>query len=234
MYRHFFKRILDIIISLCGLVCLLPIFLIIAVAISIRLGSPVIFSQVRPGKGGRLFRLYKFRTMTDRCDANGDLLPDSDRMTPFGRKLRESSLDELPELYNILKGDMSLIGPRPFLVSDMIFYTEKEMYRKTVLPGLTGLAQISGRNNISWEKKFEYDFKYIDNISFCEDMRILYRTFFKVVEQSDIATDGMDTAERYGVWLQKKGLLNEKEYIDGIHKARSIVDDFNCGRYKNN
>ena len=226
MYKNFFKRFIDILVSGMGLVFISPLLLILAGLVAIRLVRPVVFSQVRPGKQGKLFKLYKFRTMTDARDDSGQLLPDDMRMTDFGRKLRKTSLDELPELFNILKGDMSLVGPRPFLVSDIVFYTDREMRRKSVLPGLTGLAQISGRNNLTWEEKFQYDFQYVDNISFGQDMRILYRTFFKVAEQSDIATDGMETAERYGVYLLRKGKISKEEYKKGLQKANKIVTDF--------
>lgn len=226
MYRRFGKKFFDVAASAVGLICLSPIFLIITFFIIHYLGRPVIFSQVRPGKNGKLFRCYKFRTMNDLRDREGNLLPDNMRMTNFGRKLRETSLDELPELFNIFKGDMSFVGPRPFLVSDIVFYTSREMYRKSVLPGLTGLAQISGRNNISWEQKFQYDFQYIRDISFWKDMRILYRTFFKVVAKSDIATDGMETAERYGVWLVKQGKLSVEEHQLGLEKAKKMEQDF--------
>lgn len=226
MYKIFFKRFIDIFVSGMGLVFIFPLLLILAVLVAIRLGRPVVFSQVRPGKQGKLFKLYKFRTMTDARDDSGQLLPDDMRMTDFGRKLRNSSLDELPELFNILKGDMSLVGPRPFLVSDIVFYTDREMHRKSVLPGLTGLAQISGRNNLTWEEKFQYDFQYVDNINFWQDMRILYRTFFKVAEQSDIATDGMETAERYGAYLLRKEKISKEEYENGIQKANQILKEF--------
>ena len=226
MYRIIGKRLLDIVLSTAGLIFLSPVMIVIYVIVAIRLGGPVIFSQVRPGKNGKLFRLYKFRTMADLRDQKGNLLPDDMRMTDFGRKLRSTSLDELPELFNILKGDMSLVGPRPFLVTDIVFYTERELFRKSVLPGLTGLAQISGRNNINWEQKFEYDFKYIRNMGLFEDLRILYRTFFKVAEKSDIATDGMETAERYGVWLMKQGRLNVQEHEKGLAKAEMLIKEF--------
>ena len=176
------------------------------------LGSPVIFSQIRPGKDNKLFRLYKFRSMTDAKDKNGNLLPDEERMTDFGRKLRATSLDELPELWNILKGDMSIVGPRPQLVRDMVFFTEEELHRQDVTPGLTGLAQISGRNNIDWKERFAYDLKYIEKISLQEDLRIVWRTIFKVGNQEDIATDGMETSEDYGDWLLRKHLLTKIDY----------------------
>mgnify|MGYP000190551519 FL=1 len=167
--------------------------------------------------------MYKFRTMTDEKDASGKLLPDDIRMTNFGKKLRGTSLDELPELINILKGEMSVVGPRPQLVRDMVFFTEKELKRQTVYPGLTGLAQICGRNNITWNEKFIYDLAYIKNISFSEDMRIIYRTIFKVSTQADIVTYGMATSEDYGDWLLrmkklrlkciKKKLIWQKEWL---------------------
>lgn len=226
MYKLLGKRLLDILFSAAGLVLLSPVMMVVAIMIAVRLGRPVIFAQIRPGKDGQLFKLYKFRTMADLRDTQGNLLPDDMRMTNFGRKLRGTSLDELPELFNILRGDMSLVGPRPFLVTDIVFYTEREMFRKSVLPGLTGLAQISGRNNITWEQKFAYDFEYIRHIRLWEDMRIMYRTFFKVAEQSDIATDGMETAERYGIWLMKQGKLTAQEYEMGLLKAKRMIEEF--------
>lgn len=150
--------------------------------------------------------------MTDGRDKDGNLLPDEERMTDFGRKLRATSLDELPELWNILKGDMSIVGPRPQLVRDMVFFTEEEMHRQDVTPGLTGLAQISGRNNIDWKERFAYDLQYIKNINIKEDLRIIWRTIFKVSNQEDIATNGMETSEDYGDWLLRKNLLTELAY----------------------
>lgn len=193
------------------------------------LGSPVIFSQIRPGKDNKLFRLYKFRSMTDAKDKNGNLLPDEDRMTDFGRKLRATSLDELPELWNIFKGDMSIVGPRPQLVRDMVFFTEEEMHRQDVTPGLTGLAQISGRNNIDWKERFAYDLKYIEKISLQEDLRIIWRTIFKVGKQEDIATDGMETSEDYGDWLLRQEKINSLEYTDKQKQANCLIADFERG-----
>ena len=193
------------------------------------LGSPVIFSQIRPGKDNKLFRLYKFRSMTDAKDKNGNLLPDEERMTDFGRKLRATSLDELPELWNILKGDMSIVGPRPQLVRDMVFFTEEEMHRQDVTPGLTGLAQISGRNNIDWKERFAYDLKYIEKISLQEDLRIIWRTIFKVGNQEDIATDGMETSEDYGDWLLRQEKINSLEYTDKQKQANCLIADFERG-----
>jgi lipopolysaccharide/colanic/teichoic acid biosynthesis glycosyltransferase len=176
------------------------------------LGSPVLFTQIRPGKDCKLFKMYKFRTMTDERDGSGKLLSDDVRLTAFGKKLRATSLDELPELINIVKGDMSVVGPRPQLVRDMVFFTKEEMKRQSVYPGLTGLAQICGRNNITWKEKFSYDLQYIQNITFLEDMRIIFRTIFKVSAQEDIATEGMETAEDYGDWLLKQHIISKTKY----------------------
>lgn len=226
MYKNYFKRLFDIVSSGMALIILLPIFAYLAYLVKTRLGSPVLFTQVRPGKDNKLFKMYKFRSMTDERDADGKLLPDDMRMTTFGKKLRESSLDELPELINIFKGDMSVVGPRPQLVRDMVFFSDEEMQRQSVLPGLTGLAQINGRNNISWEDKFKYDLKYIKDISFLEDMRIIYRTIFKVAHQDDINTDGMETAEDYGDWLLRKNLISEDIYLQKSMQAIDMIKHF--------
>ena len=164
--------------------------------------------------------------MTDAKDKDGNLLPDEDRMTDFGRKLRATSLDELPELWNILKGDMSIVGPRPQLVRDMVFFNEEEMHRQDVTPGLTGLAQISGRNNIDWKERFAYDLQYINQIHFIEDMRIIWCTVFKVSKQEDIATDGMETSEDYGDWLLRKKSISNKEYMNGLNKANLLINNY--------
>ena len=226
MYKKYFKRLFDLCSSGMALLFLSPLLLYIAYLVKVKLGSPVLFTQIRPGKDNRLFKMYKFRTMTDVRDKEGNLLPDDLRLTVFGKKLRETSLDELPELINIFKGDMSVVGPRPQLVRDMVFFSDKEMQRQSVYPGLTGLAQISGRNNISWEEKFKYDLQYIDRISFLEDMRIIYRTIFKVANQDDINTEGMETAEDYGDYLLRIGRLGHKEYALGHDKAQSLLKSF--------
>ena len=173
MYKKYVKRLLDILISLFGLIFLSPIILIVTILVRIKLGSPVIFKQDRPGKDGKIFRLYKFRSMSDKKDENGKLLPDSERLTKFGKILRATSLDELPELVNILKGEMSLIGPRPLAVCYLPYYNETERHRHDVRPGLTGLAQINGRNTLNWEERFAYDIKYVNNITFINDLKIL-------------------------------------------------------------
>lgn len=226
MYKSFFKRIFDIVVSGTLLIMLSPVLLYLAYSIKKNLGSPIIFTQVRPGKDGKLFRMCKFRSMTDARDAQGNLLPDEDRLPPFGKKLRESSLDELPELWNIFKGDMSLVGPRPQLVRDMVFFTADEMRRQSVYPGLTGLAQISGRNNITWKQKFFYDLQYIKDISFLEDVRIMWRTIFKVSAKEDISTDGMATAEDYGDWLLENKMITREEYDAKQKEALKLLQDF--------
>lgn len=226
MYKHFFKRIFDIVSSGMALIVLSPILLYTGYLVKTRLGSPVLFTQIRPGKDGKLFRMYKFRSMTDERDAEGNLLPDDVRLTEFGKKLRATSADELPELINIFKGDMSVVGPRPQLVRDMVFFTEEEMKRQSVYPGLTGLAQICGRNNITWKEKFAFDLQYIKDISFFEDMRIIFRTVFKVSAQEDIATDGMETAEDYGDWLLRTGQIEKEEYDKKQAEAKKMLDEF--------
>lgn len=226
MYQKYGKRMFDIIASALALVLLSPLLLWLAWKIKKNLGSPVIFSQVRPGKNNKLFRLYKFRSMTDDKDKEGNLLPDEVRMTEFGRKLRATSLDELPELWNILKGDMSIVGPRPQLVRDMVFFNEEEMHRQDVTPGLTGLAQISGRNNIDWKERFRYDLQYIENLSLLEDLRIIWRTVFKVSQQEDIATDGMETSEDYGDWLLRNCVITKEEYEYNQNNARQLILEF--------
>ena len=190
MYKKYVKRLLDILISLFGLIFLSPIILIVAILVRIKLGSPVIFKQDRPGKYGKIFRLYKFRSMSDKKDENGKLLPDSERLTKFGKILRATSLDELPELVNILKGEMSLVGPRPLAVCYLPYYNETERHRHDVRPGLTGLAQINGRNTLNWEERFAYDIKYVNNITFINDLKILFKTFYKVVKKDGVVTRG--------------------------------------------
>lgn len=226
MYKTFFKRCFDIVSSGMALLVLSPILLYTGYLVKTRLDSPVLFTQIRPGKDGKLFRMYKFRSMTDERDAEGNLLPDDVRLTEFGKKLRATSADELPELINIFKGDMSVVGPRPQLVRDMVFFTEEEMKRQRVYPGLTGLAQICGRNNITWKEKFAFDLQYIKDINFFEDMRIIFRTVFKVSAQEDIATDGMETAEDYGDWLLRTGQIEKVEYDKKQAEAKKMLDEF--------
>ena len=207
MYKKCIKRLLDIIMSLLGLIILSPIFLIVAILVKIKLGSPIIFSQDRPGKNEKIFKLYKFRSMTNQKDENGNLLPESQRLTKFGKILRSTSLDEIPELFNILKGDMSFIGPRPLLVKYLPYYNEKEKHRHDVRPGLTGLAQINGRNALDWEKRFEYDVQYVNNITFLNDLKIFFLTFYKVIKKDNIITAGtgkMVSFDEYRINQMKK------------------------------
>ena len=190
MYAKYFKRILDFILSLIAIIILSPVLLIVAILVRIKLGSPVIFKQERPGKNEKIFTLYKFRTMTDKKDENGNLLPDSERLTKFGKALRSTSLDELPELFNILKGDMAIVGPRPLAVQYLPYYTKEEKHRHNVRPGLTGLAQVNGRNCLSWEERFKYDIKYVRNISILQDLKIILKTIIKVFKRQDIVVRG--------------------------------------------
>lgn len=186
MYRKCFKRLIDILCALAAIIVFSWLYIIVAILVRIKLGSPVIFKQARPGKGEKIFNLYKFRTMTDERDENGALLPDKVRLTKFGRILRKTSLDELPEAFNILKGDMSVVGPRPLAVQYLPYYTEEERKRHGVRPGLSGLAQVNGRNDISWEEKFKYDVDYVNNISFLGDVKIIFKTVLKVVKREGI------------------------------------------------
>ena len=195
MYQHCIKRLFDIFISLFGMLILSPVYLVVAVLVRVRLGSPVIFHQKRPGYHEKIFTLCKFRTMTDARDENGELLPDSERLTKFGLFLRKTSLDELPELWNIFKGDMSLIGPRPLFVSYLPWYTEREKLRHTVRPGLTGLAQVSGRNYIEWDKRLEKDVEYVEHLSFAMDVKVLWMTVKVVFGKSDEVAEVTDDIE---------------------------------------
>lgn len=189
MYRLFIKRLLDIVLSGTALILLSPVYLILAILIRMKLGSPVIFHQERPGKDEKIFTLCKFRTMTDERDENGELLPDAVRLTKFGKLLRATSLDELPELWNIFKGDMSIIGPRPLLVSYLPYYTEEEKLRHTVRPGLTGLAQVSGRNFLDWDRRLQKDVEYVKNLSFLMDLKVTFMTIKVVLVKEDVAED---------------------------------------------
>ena len=212
VYARYIKRILDVLLSGCALIVLSPVLLIVAVLVRTRLGSPVIFCQPRPGKDEKIFYMYKFRSMTDARDENGELLPDEVRLTRFGRTLRSTSLDELPELWNIFKGDMSIVGPRPQLVRDMVFMTPEQRLRHTVMPGLTGLAQVSGRNAISWENKLATDLRYIRRITFLGDVKIVLLTVKKVFCREDISADGMDTAEDLGDYLLRTAQVSQEAY----------------------
>lgn len=197
IYRNYLKRPLDFILSLLAIIILSPLFLFIAILVKINLGSPVIFKQERPGLNEKIFVMYKFRTMTDERDENGKLLPDEIRLTKFGNFLRSTSLDELPELFNILKGDMSFVGPRPLLVEYLPLYNEYQKRRHEVRPGLTGFAQVNGRNAISWEEKFNYDVQYVDSITFIGDLKILLLTLKKVLAREGISSETSVTMEYF-------------------------------------
>lgn len=218
------KRTFDVVCSIAALTVFSPIYLIVALLVKLKLGSPIIFKQKRPGKNGEVFELYKFRTMTDEKDENGNLLPDKVRLTSFGKWLRSTSLDELPEALNILKGDMSIIGPRPQLVRDLVFMDDEQKKRHEVKPGLSGLAQVNGRNAIKWEDKLNYDLEYIRNISFFEDLRIIFETIKKAfIKQEGITEDDMATAEDFGDYLLRTGKVTEEEYEAKQEEAKEIL-----------
>ncbi|MGG0716260.1 sugar transferase [Robertmurraya massiliosenegalensis] len=197
IYRRFIKRPMDFILSLFAIIVLSPVFLIVASLVRTKLGSPVLFKQERPGLHDEIFMMYKFRTMTDERDDKGELLPDSVRLTKFGRLLRSTSLDELPELFNILNGDMSIVGPRPLLVQYLSLYNDHQKRRHEVRPGLSGLAQVNGRNAISWEDKFNLDVEYVDNVSFIEDWKIIFSTIRKVFVREGINSETAATIEPF-------------------------------------
>lgn len=197
MYRKFFKRFFDVLLSGCALILLSPVLLIVAVLVRTKLGSPVIFCQERPGKNEKIFKMYKFRSMTDARDENGVLLPDEVRLTRLGRILRSTSLDELPELWNILRGDMSIVGPRPLLVKYLSLYNEEQRHRHDVRPGLTGLAQVHGRNALSWEERFTYDVDYVSRITALGDLKILLQTVSSVMRREGISSGTSATMEEF-------------------------------------
>ena len=210
MYAKYIKRTLDLILSLMALIVLMPLMIIIGILVRINLGSPIIFKQKRPGKNEKIFTLYKFRTMTDKKDENGNLLPDEQRLTKFGKALRSTSLDELPELINILKGDMAIVGPRPLLVEYLPYYTEEEKHRHDVRPGLTGLAQVNGRNLLEWDERLKKDLEYINSISVKNDLFIIFRTIINVIKRKDIAV---------GREHNMLSLNKEREYKYGNKKS---------------
>lgn len=197
VYRRIFKRPMDFIFSLLGIIILSPVLVVVALLVKVKLGSPVLFKQKRPGLDEKVFTMYKFRTMTDEMDEQGNLQPDSVRLTKFGKLLRSTSLDELPELFNILKGEMSIVGPRPLLVEYLPLYSDAQKRRHEVRPGLTGIAQISGRNAIQWEDKFELDVQYVDNISFLRDWKIIFLTMKKVFIREGISSENSATVEKF-------------------------------------
>lgn len=197
MYKLFFKRFFDFILSLIAIIMLSPVYLIVIVLVRIKLGSPVFFTQKRPGKDEKIFKMYKFRTMTNEVDENGNLLPDDKRLTKFGKLLRSTSLDELPELFNILKGDMSIVGPRPLLVRYLPLYNEYQKHRHDARPGFAGWAQCNGRNSISWEEKFDLDVYYVNHITFLLDVKIIFKTVKTVLCREGISSEASATMEEF-------------------------------------
>lgn len=227
IYERYIKRLLDIICALAALIVFSWLYIIVAILVRVKLGSPVLFTQPRPGKDEKIFKLYKFRTMTDARDENGELLPDDVRLTKFGKALRSTSLDELPEAFNILKGDMSVIGPRPQLVRDMVFMTPEQRLRHTVRPGLSGLAQTRGRNALSWDGKLETDLEYIQRVTFLGDLKIIFDTvkqvFFrqKGLENSDV--DEVEITDDFGDYLLKAGRVSMEEYVEKQAEAKELL-----------
>ena len=222
MYRKYFKRLFDIVCSLLALIVLSPVLLVTAILVRFKLGSPVIFKQKRPGLNEKIFTLYKFRTMTDQKDEQGNLLPDEVRLTKFGKMLRSTSLDELPELWNILKGDMSIVGPRPQLIKDMVFMTDEQRKRHSVRPGLTGLAQVNGRNAISWEAKLQYDLDYLKRITFLKDLALIFKTMHKTIRRDGISQKGMDTGMDLGEYLLEQKRISISFYNEMSDKAQAL------------
>lgn len=225
-YQRHGKRVIDLCLSLVLLILFWWVLAIVAILVRVKLGSPVLFKQPRPGKDEKIFNLYKFRTMTDECDENGNLLPDEVRLTKFGKALRATSLDELPEVLNIVRGEMAIIGPRPQLVRDMVFMTPEQRKRHLVHPGLSGLAQVNGRNSIAWDDKLSYDLKYIERITLAGDVAIFFKTIAKAfVKQEGIAEDGMVTAADFGDYLLAEGRVTREEY-DGLQEqAKKLLNE---------
>lgn len=226
-YVRWGKRLLDIVCALLALIVFSWLYVILAVLVRVKLGSPVLFTQPRPGKDEKIFKLYKFRSMTDERDADGNLLPDEVRLTKFGRALRGTSLDELPEAINILKGDMSVIGPRPQLVRDMVFMTPEQRKRHTVRPGLSGLAQTRGRNALSWDGKLSTDLEYIQHVTFLGDLKIIFDTvkqvFFHQKGLEDSNVDETDITDDFGDYLLKAGRVTQEEYDCKQAEARALL-----------
>ena len=228
-YKNFFKRFWDILLSFIAILVLSPVLLLLIIVGAIAMKGNPFFVQKRPGKKKKdktevVFKLIKFRTMSNKKDENGNLLPDDQRLSSYGKFLRSTSLDELPELFNIFIGNMSIIGPRPQLVKDMVFMTLEQRNRHNVRPGLSGLAQVNGRNNISWEQKFEYDLKYVNHISFFGDVGIILKTFVKVFKRSDIEREGTVSDIDYGDFLLNEGKIDQNEYEQKINEAKAILE----------
>lgn len=230
MYRKFFKRALDFFIALISLLILSPVFIVLIAAGAIAMRGNPFFVQLRPGRHGRIFRMIKFRTMSNAKGANGMLLPDGQRLNWYGRLLRKTSLDELGELLNILIGQMSLVGPRPLLIRDYVFMDDAVRRRHDVRGGLTGLAQVRGRNNITWEQKFEFDLEYTRRITFLNDLKIVFRTVLRVFSGKDVVRDGTDSDLDYGDYLLNKGAVSGEEYEEKQEQALRIESNFRRGR----
>lgn len=227
MYANFFKRLIDFTLALVALIVLSPVLLVLMVLGAVKMKGNPFFTQLRPGKDEKIFKLIKFRSMTCETDADGNLLPDDQRMTRYGEILRSTSLDELPELFNILKGDMALVGPRPQLVRDMVFMTADQRRRHSIRPGLTGLAQVSGRNNITWEQKLQYDLTYLDGgITLFGDIKILFMTVFKVFKREDVVRDGTVSDMDFGDWLLQRGEVTKEEYDRLQAEAKELLKVF--------
>lgn len=226
-YYPFFKRVCDIISASAVFLILWPLYLVLVILVRTKLGKPVYFKQVRPGKDGKLFTLYKFRSMTNQKDENGNLLPDEVRLTKFGKWLRKTSLDEVPEAINIFKGEMSVVGPRPLLVKDYVFFDENILKRQEIKPGLTGLAQVNGRNAISWEDKFKFDLKYKQKISFWKDIALVFKTIGKAfAKKENINREGFATDEDYGDYLLRSKQISKKEYGQKIESSKQIIEEW--------
>lgn len=231
MYANFFKRIIDFLLSLFALLLLSPILLILAIIGAIAMRGNPFFTQLRPGKINKktgkekIFKLIKFRTMSNLKDKDGNLLPDDVRLNKYGALLRKTSLDELPELLNILVGDMAIVGPRPQLVRDMVFMSEEQRVRHSIRPGLTGLAQVSGRNNITWEEKFNFDLEYMKKITFLGDIKIMLRTVAKVFKGSDVVREGTVSDMDFGDWLLSEGKVDKETYEAKQKEAKDILKD---------
>ena len=213
MYKKFFKRFFDIVLSLIAIIILSPVYLIISILVLIFMGWPIFFKQPRPGKNEKIFNMYKFRTMTNKKDKDGNLLPDEQRLNGFGKFLRKTSLDELPEIFLILSGKMSFVGPRPLVVQDLPYYTEEEHHRHDVRPGLTGWAQVNGRNNLNWDDRFKLDVEYVNNISLKFDVKIILLTIKKVVKASDINVRGTGKMVDFDEYRRKQNELNREKSI---------------------
>jgi len=224
MYAKYIKRVIDFILSLLALIVLFPFLLVFAIIGAISLKGNPFFTQLRPGKDEKIFKMIKFRTMTNERDASGRLLPDHARLTRYGRFLRATSIDELPELLNIIKGDMAIIGPRPQLVRDMVFMTETQRLRHTVRPGLSGLAQINGRNAINWDSKLSFDLEYIENITFAQDMKIIFRTVCQLLKHSDEFDGEIEIVEDFGDYLLRIGRVEREEYDKNIEEAKELIN----------